>query len=125
MTALTYCAKQATAMAEFETDRAKQKLDAAIDAEESREEQIAARAQEIELRRVAEMAPIDVIAGMHSALEGAAGALIADRLLKGDLKSVGLCVQTLVHSYIRSDSEVMANDWMDRIDAELAKWGVQ
>lgn len=114
--------KQVMAMAEFESDRAKSKLDGAIDAEEAREELIAARAQEIELRRVAEMAPIDVIAGMQSALEGAAGALIANRLLKGDLASVGLCVQTLVHSYIKSDSEVMAHDWMDRIDREVAAW---
>lgn len=114
--------KQVMAMAEFESDRAKSKLDDAIDAEEAREELIAARAQEIELRRVTEMAPIDVIAGMQSALEGAAGALIANRLLKGDLASVGLCVQTLVHSYIKADSEVMAHDWMDRIDREVAAW---
>lgn len=115
--------KQVMAMAEYAADRAKQKLDDAIDAEESREEMIAARAQEIETRRRQEMAPIDVVAGMQSVLENGAAPLIAKRLLQGDLASVGLYVQTLIHSYIHDDSEVMAQDWIERVEREASSWG--
>ncbi|MFM0263291.1 hypothetical protein [Paraburkholderia sediminicola] len=125
MSTLTYCAKQASAMAEFSTERAKSKMDAAIDAEETRDELIAARAQELIVKRTAEMAQIDVVCGMQSVLEGGAARLIAERLLVDDLRTVGLYVRALVHEYIKTDSEVMAHEWMERMDKEVAMWGVQ
>jgi hypothetical protein len=124
MSTVLYCSKQASAMAEFATERAKAKLDAAIDADESRDELIAARTQELIVKRMAEMATIDVQAGMQSVLEGLAR-MIGERLKKGDYEVVGIYVGSLIKLYIEQDSEVMANEWVDRIDAEVAKWGVQ
>lgn len=124
MSTLHYCAKQATAMAEFATERAKSKLDSAIDAEESRNELIAARTQEMIVKRMAEMAPIDIVAGLQSITEGAASVL-RTHVLAGDMGTVGIMARALIHMYIEQDSEVMANDWMDRIDAEVAKWSLQ
>lgn len=125
MSTLTYCAKQATAMAEHATDAARAKLDNAIDAEETRDELIAARAQEIEASRMLAMAPIDVVCGMQSVMEGAVGKMIAERLLADDPWTVGVFVRSLIHSYIKSDSEVLAHEWMDRMDKEIAMWGGQ
>jgi hypothetical protein len=125
MSTLTYCAKQATAMAEHATDRARAKLDTAIDAEETRDELIAARAFEIETQRLQAMAPIDVLCGMQSVLEDGGARMIAQKLLENDLATVGLYVRTLVHAYIKTDSEVMAQEWMARMDKEIALWGVQ
>jgi hypothetical protein len=125
MTALTYCAKQATAMAEFGTERAKAKMDVAIDAEETRDELIASRAFEIETQRLQAMAPIDVVCGMQSVLEDGGARMIAQKLLENDLATVGLYVRTLVHSYIKSDSEVLAHDWMERIEKQVGIWGTQ
>jgi hypothetical protein len=119
-----YCGKQALAMGEYVADRAKAKIDKALDDAESRDEMIAARAQELIAERKAAMAPIDIMAGLQSANEGSARAL-RDQLLAGNLNAVGVMTRTLIHMYIEQDSEVMANDWMDRIDAEVAKWGVQ
>jgi hypothetical protein len=113
--------KQVMAMAEFETDRAKAKLDNAIDAEAEREEMIAARTQEIVLQRTAEMKPIDVVAGLQSITEGAA-AILRTHILAGDTAVVGVMVRSLVHLYIEQDSEVMAQEWMIKIDREIASW---
>lgn len=124
MSTLAYCAKQATAMAEFETDRAKQKMDSAIDSEETREEMIAARTQELIVKRMAELAPIDIVAGLQGTNEGAAK-VMRDHLLAGNVNVFGVMARALVHMYIEQDSEVMARDWMDRMDAEVAKWGAQ
>jgi hypothetical protein len=121
MSTLTYCAKQATAMAEFATDRAKARLDAAIDAEASRDELIAGRTQELVVKRMAEMAPIDVVAGMQSVVEAAA-AVIRPHILSGDKTAVGEMVCALVNLYIEQDSETMAYEWMRRIDRELSQW---
>jgi hypothetical protein len=117
----SYCAKQAAAMADFATDRAKSKLDAAIDSEESRDEMIAARTQELVLKRMAEMAPIDIIAGLQSANEGAAGAMRA-HLLAGNVNVFCVMARALIHMFIESDSEVMAQEWMERVDREVAAW---
>lgn len=115
---MNYCAKQATAMADYASDKAREKLDDAIDAEETRDELIAARAQEIETQRLHDLTPIDVVAGMQSCLENGAAPLIAKRLLEGDLATVGLYVQTLIYGYIHDDSEVMAQEWMLKLDRE-------
>lgn len=125
MSTLNYCAKQATAMAEHATNAARAKLDDAIDAEEARDELIAARANEIYVKRMAEMAPIDVVAGLQSVLEDGSAPIIGRLYLAGDMEGVGQLVGVLIRSFIKSDSEVMAHDWMDRIDAEVAKWGAQ
>ena len=122
MSTVLYCSKQASAMSEFATERAKAKLDAAIDAEESREEMIAARTQELVVKRVAEMAPIDIVAGMQSILEAAA-VVMRPHILSGDMKVVGGMVCSLINLYIEQDSEVMAYDWMSRIDREVSAWG--
>jgi hypothetical protein len=116
-----YCAKQAAAMADFATERAKSKLDAAIDSEESRDEMIAARTQELIVKRMAEMAPIDIIAGLQSANEGAAGAM-RDHLLAGNVNVFGVMARALIHMHIEQDSEVMAQEWMERMDREVAAW---
>jgi hypothetical protein len=116
-------AKQVMAMAEYSADKARAKLDDAIDAEETRDELIAARAQEIEAFRLLEMKPIDVVCGMQSVLEGGAAKLIAQRLLMGDMATVGLYVRTLIHSYIKEDSEVMAHNWIERIEREANLFG--
>ena len=122
MSTVLYCSKQASAMAEFATERAKAKMDAAIDAEESREEMIAARTQELIVKRMAEMAPIDIIAGLQSANEGAAG-VMRTHILAGNMQVFGVMARALIHMYIEQDSEVMANDWMSRIDREVSAWG--
>jgi hypothetical protein len=113
--------KQVMAMAEYESDRAKSKLDAAIDSEESRDEMIAARTQELIVKRMAEMAPIDIIAGLQSANEGAAGAMRA-HLLAGNVNVFGVMARALIHMFIEQDSEVMAQEWMERVDREVAAW---
>jgi hypothetical protein len=122
MFTVLYCAKQAEAMAEFASDRAKAKIDKALDDAESRDEMIAARAQELIAKRKAAMAPIDIVAGMQSVMEVAAEK-IRPHLLSNRIDYVGAMVFALINLYIEQDSEVMANDWMDRIDAEVAKWG--
>lgn len=125
MSTLSYCLKQAAAMAEFSTERVKSKMDAAIDAEEQRDELIAARAQEIEAQRLLAMVPIDVVCGMQSVMEGGSAPMIANLLLANDMAGVGVLVRALVQRYISDDSEVMAHDWMDRMDKEVAMWGGQ
>lgn len=122
MSTLNYCAKQATAMAEFATESVKSKMDSAIDSEESREEMIAARTQELIVKRMVEMAPIDIVAGLQGANEGAAAVMRA-HLLSGNMEVFGVMARALVHLHIEQDSEIMARDWMDKIDAEVAKWG--
>jgi hypothetical protein len=116
------CAKQATAMAEFSTDRARAKLDAAIDAEASRDELIAGRMQELIVKRMAEMAPIDVVAGMQSITERGSASLVAEALKANDFHRLGLYVKALIDLYIEQDSETMAYEWMRRIDRELSQW---
>src|ERR1700758_6066 len=115
--------KQVMAMAEYASDRAKAKLDDAIDREESRDELIAARTQELVLQRMAEMKPIDIVAGMQSITERGGAPLIAKALLEGDLQTVGVYIRAAIGLYIEQDSEVIAHDWMDRIERELAQWG--
>jgi hypothetical protein len=122
MSTVLYCSKQAAAMSEFATERAKAKLDAAIDADESRDELIAARTQELVVKRMAEMATIDVQAGMQSILEGLAR-MIGESLKTGDYEVVGIYVGSLIKLYIERDSEVLANDWMSRIEREVSAWG--
>lgn len=123
MSTLTYCAKQATAMAEFSTERAKSKMDAAIDAEETRDELIAARAQEMVVKRTAELSLDDVRDALHSA-DGSVK-LIRDALAGKDRDALFAFISGLVGHYISTDSDTMAHDWMDRIDAEVKQWGVQ
>ncbi len=120
MSTLSYCAKQATAMAEFETDRAKQKLDDAIDAEASREEMIAARAEELIVKRTAELSLDDVRDALHSA-DGSVK-LIRDALAGKDRDALFAFISGLVGHYISTDSETMAQEWMHRIDREVAAW---
>jgi hypothetical protein len=122
MATVLYCAKQATAMAEFASDRARARLDAAIDAEASRDELIAARTQELVVKRMAEMAPIDVVAGMQSITEGGSASLVAEALKANDFHRLGLYVKALIDLYIEQDSETMAYEWMRRIDRELSQW---
>jgi len=113
--------KQVMAMAEFATDRAKAKLDDAIDAEETRDELIAARTQELIVKRMADMAPIDIVCGLQSITEAAAG-VMRSYVLAGDMNVVGVMARALIHMFIEQDSELMALDWMDRIDREIASW---
>jgi hypothetical protein len=121
MSTINYCAKQATAMADFATDRTKAKLDNAIDSEAARDEMIAARTQELIVKRMAEMEPIDVVAGLQSITEGAA-AILRTYILAGDTAVVGVMVRSLVHLYIEQDSEVMAEEWMLRVEREISAW---
>jgi hypothetical protein len=118
MSTLPYCAKQAAAMADFATERAKSKLDAAIDSEESRDEMVSARTQEIEAARLLTMAPIDVVCGMQSVMEGGSAPMIARLLLADDMAGVGVLVRALVQRYISDDSEVMAHLWIERLEKE-------
>lgn len=113
--------KQVLAMGDYVMESAKSKLDAAIDSEEARDEMIAARTQELIVKRIAEMQPIDIIAGLQSANEGAAGVMRA-HLLAGNMQVFGVMCRALVHMFIEADSEVMAQDWADRIDREIASW---
>jgi len=122
MSELLYCAKQASAMAEFHADTAKSKMDAAIDAEEAREELIAARAQEISLKRLTELAPIDIVAGLQSITEPAA-AILSTHILAGDTAVIGVMARALIHLYIEQDSEVMAMDWMESVEKKF--WSAQ
>lgn len=115
-----YCAKQAEAMAEFATDRAKAKLDNAIDAEETRDELIAARTQELIVKRMAEMTLDDVRDALHSA-DGCVK-LIRDALVRKDHAALTAFISGLVSYYISTDSEVMAQEWMTKIDREIASW---
>jgi hypothetical protein len=46
-------------------------------------------------------------------------------VLAGDMAVVGVMARALIHMFIEQDSEVMARNWMDKIDADVAKWGVQ
>lgn len=113
--------KQVMAMSEFYSDRAKAKLDDAIDAEAERDELIAARTQELIIKRMAAMEPIDIVCGLQSITEAAAGVMRA-HVLAGDMSVVGVMARALIHLFIEQDSEVMALEWMDRIDRELASW---
>ncbi|MBB5509593.1 hypothetical protein [Paraburkholderia atlantica] len=122
MSTLHYDAKQATAMADFAIDRAKARLDDAIDAEESRDELVAARTQELITQRMAAMAPIDIVAGMQSIMEVAANQL-RPHLLAGRIDYVGAMVKALIDLYIEQDSEVVAEEWMERVEREAAQWG--
>jgi hypothetical protein len=121
MSTINYCAKQATAMADFATDRAKAKLDSAIDSEEARDEMIAARTQELIVKRMTEMAPIDIVAGLQSANEGAAGAM-RTHILAGNMQVFGVMARALIHMFIEQDSEVMAEEWMLRVEREISAW---
>lgn len=110
--------KQVLAMAQYGTDAAKQRMDEAIDSEEARDELIAGRAQEIATRRMQEMAPIDVVAGLQSCLENGAAKIIRQHMMNGHKDLVGAICMGLIEQYITNDSECMAQDWMDRIDRE-------
>lgn len=123
MSTLSYCSKQAKAMGDYVTERAKSKMDAAIDAEEQRDELIAARAQEIEAQRLLTMVPIDVVCGMQSVMEGGSAPMIANLLLANDMAGVGVLVRALVQRYISDDSEVMAHNWIERIERETNLFG--
>jgi C4-dicarboxylate-specific signal transduction histidine kinase len=113
--------KQIKAMAEYEIDRAKAKLDNAIDSEESRDEMIAARTQELIVKRMAEMSPTDIVCGLQSITEAAASVMRA-HVLAGDMAVVGVMARALIHMFIEQDSEVIAMEWMAKIDRELASW---
>ena len=108
-------------MAEYATDRVKAKLDDAIDAEETRDELIAARTQELIVKRMADMAPIDIVCGLQSITEAAAG-VMRSYVLAGDMNVVGVMARALIHMFIEQDSELMALDWMDRIEREISSW---
>jgi hypothetical protein len=110
--------KQLAARDEYEADRAKSKMDSAIDAEEARQELIDARAQEIELPRMAAKSAADVIGGLNSAIEGAAGKAISEALLTNNYELIGKYVEALVVGYIQDDSNDMAVEWMERIERE-------
>lgn len=109
-------------MAEHATDAARAKLDNAIDAEETRDELIAKRTQELIVQRMAAMAPIDIVAGLQSANEGAAEAM-RTHLLEGNMQVFGVMARALVHMYIESDSEVMAINWIEKIEREANLFG--
>lgn len=113
--------KQVMAMAEYSSDRAKAKLDDAIDAEETRDELIAARTQELIVKRMADMDPIDIVCGLQSITEAAAG-VMRSYVLAGDMNVVGVMARALIHMFIEQDSEVMAMEWMTKIDREIASW---
>lgn len=106
------------------SDREFSERERAIQAEESRSEEIAAIAKEMADKRKAAMEPIDVVAGMQSITTAAATVLRA-HLAAGDMSVVGVMVRGLINEYIEQDSEVIAHDRMDRIDAEIRMWGVQ
>lgn len=114
--------KQVMAMSDFATESAKQKLDDAIDAEASREEMISARAEELILKRKREMSLIDIVAGLQSASEHVA-AVMHPHLVAGDMHTFGVMCRALINLYIEQDSETMAQEWMLRIDREVAAWG--
>jgi hypothetical protein len=109
---------------EYQSDREFSKRELAILAEQSRREEIATIAKETTDKRKAALEPLDVVAGMQSISTEAATVLRA-HLLAGNVDIVGTMTRSLIDLYIEQDSEVMANDRMDRIDAEVAKWGVQ
>lgn len=110
-------------MAEYATERAKEAIDREADSEESRKAMIGTRAHELVESRMAAMEPIDIVAGLQSASEGAAVALRTQLIAGGNMRILGIMCRALIHMYIEQDSQTMARDWMDRIDAEIAKWG--
>jgi hypothetical protein len=116
--------KQVMAMAEYETSRAKAKLDDAIDAEETRDELIAARTEELVVKRMAEMSLDDITAAMHRVGDDTA-ALLRAHMLGSQPELLAPILRGMVRAFIEYDSELMSHDWMDRMDAEVAKWGVQ
>lgn len=120
MSTLSYCSKQAAAMSEFATERAKSKMDNAIDAEAERDELIAARTEELVVKRTAELSLDDVRDALHSA-DGSVK-LIRDALASKDRDALFAFISGLVGHYISTDSETMAQEWMLRIDREVANW---
>jgi hypothetical protein len=116
--------KQVMAMAEYETSRAKAKLDDAIDAEETRDELIAARTEELVVKRMAEMSLDDITAAMHRVGDDTA-ALLRAHMLGSQPELLAPILRGMVRAFIEYDAELMAHDWMDRMDAEVAKWGAQ
>ncbi|NUY33264.1 hypothetical protein F0160_22530 [Paraburkholderia sp. JPY303] len=106
---------------EYLADRAQAKREAAIEAEEARDELILQRAEELIKARGAAMAPMDVMAGLQSVMSGLAG-MIGESLRKGDLDIVGIYIKSAIDSYIESDSEVMAVECIERIEREAASW---
>lgn len=113
--------KQVMAMAEYEADRAKAKLDDAIDAEETRDELIAARTQELIVKRMAEMSLDDIIAAMHRVGDDTARLLRA-HILGSQPELLAPVLRGMVRAFVEYDSEVMAQEWMERIDREVSAW---
>jgi hypothetical protein len=109
--------KQLVARAEHESERAKASMDEAIDAEESRDELIAQRSHEIELKRLAFASRDDMVAGFHSAMD-LNGASIRAAFITGDLTTLGRIADVLIRAYIKADSEVESVEWMERIERE-------
>lgn len=109
--------KALIARAEYERDHAKAALDDAIDADESRDELIAQRAHEIELKRLAFASRDDMVAGFHSAMD-INGAAIRAAFIVGDLLTLGRIADVLIRAYIKADSEVESVEWMERIERE-------
>lgn len=113
--------KALIARAEYATDRAKAALDDAIDVEESRDELIAQRAHEIELKRLALASRDDMIAGLHSALD-MNGASIRAAFVTGDMTTLGRIVDVLIRAYIKTDSEIESTEWVERVEREAGLW---
>lgn len=109
--------KSIQARADYATSSAKAALDDAIDADESREELIAQRAHEIELKRLAFASRDDMVAGFHSAMD-LNGASIRAAFITGDLTTLGRIADVLIRAYIKADSEVESVEWMERIERE-------
>lgn len=118
---LHIASKQLAARADYATSSAKAALDDAIDAEESRGEQIAQRAHEIELKRIALASRADMIAGFHSAVE-LNGPAIRAAFLTGNLTMLGRIADVLIRAYIKADSEVEAVEWVERGEREAGLW---
>lgn len=112
--------KQVMAMAEFESRRAKEKIDDAIDRAESKEELIAARSQELEVARWADLTDLDVTAGMHSCLEDGIAPFIRRSIKSGDYDMVGRYVESLIRRVIKDECEQDAKTWVEKIDLEAA-----
>jgi hypothetical protein len=116
--------KQVMAMAEYHFDAAKEKMDAAIDSDESRDELIAARTQELIVKRMAAMDTMDIMAGLQYVNEGAASVMRA-HILTGNMHVFGLMARALIRMYIESDSEIVAQDWLERIEREANLFGTE
>lgn len=114
--------KQLAARAEYDRDHAKAQLDDAIDADESRDELIAQRAHEIELKRLALASRDDMIAGFHSATD-LIGPAIRAAFIVGDLTMIGRIADILIRAHIKADSEVEAVQWLERIEREAGLFG--